>query len=875
MKKQLIFMAMLVAMPLSASAQQLLPYQNANLSAEERANDLLSRLTLEEKTKLMMDTSPAIARLGIPQFQWWNEALHGVGRNGFVTVFPITMHMAASWDDDLLYKVFTAVSDEARAKAQEAKKSGSIKRYQSLSFWTPNINIFRDPRWGRGQETYGEDPYLTTRMGLAVVNGLQGQTFDGKPMSAPGVLATASSQSPQYVKLLACAKHFAVHSGPEWNRHSFNVENLPERDLWETYLPAFKSLVEDGHVKEVMCAYQRIDGEPCCGNNRYLQQILRNEWHFKGLVTSDCGAVSDFWEKGRHGVSANAVSASVKAVRSGTDTECGGNYLKLPEAVKNGDISEKEIDVSLKRLLKARFELGDFDPDSLNEWTKIPESVIASKEHKQLALQMAREEMVLLQNRNNILPLNKNMKIVVMGANATDSTMMWGNYSGYPTETVTILDGIKNKTVNVKYIDGCGLTRNEGETSLYNEVETANGQRGLTAEYFNNTYLDGAPVAQMQFREPVHQDNGGATVFAPGVTLNNFSARYTGVFVPQKTESVTFRVSGDDGYRLIVNGDTLANLWKGKQRVMTKECNVNVKEGQKYNIQLDYVQIDGSAVIQFDVLRKIQLTNADILAKVGDADAVIYVGGISPKLEGEEMKVDFPGFKGGDRTDIELPEVQRQMIAMLHQAGKCVVYINCSGSAMGLEPETHHADAILQAWYAGEQGGTAVADVLFGDYNPSGKLPITFYKNVKQLPDYEDYRMTGRTYRYFKGEALYPFGYGLSYTDFVISKPKYDIKKGKVTVSISNKGNRDGYETVQVYIKNVADKDGPLKTLRGYSKVGLKSKETKDITIDLPRKCFEMWDVKSNTMKVVPGSYQIMVGSSSDNKDLKIITVDI
>lgn len=853
-KKQTILSALFFC-ALTINAQ--LPYQNIHLSPEERATDLCGRLTLDEKATLMCNASPAIARLGIPSFEWWSEGLHGVGRNGYATVFPATIGMAASFDDDLLYRIYEAVSDEARVKNTLARKTGVLRRYQGLSFWTPNINIFRDPRWGRGQETYGEDPYLTTRMGLAVVRGLQGP------------------EGHRYTKLLACAKHFAVHSGPEWNRHSFNIENLPERDLWETYLPAFKSLVEDGHVKEVMCAYQRIDGEPCCGNNRYLQQILRNEWHFKGLVTSDCGAVSDFWEKGRHGVSANAVSASVKAVRSGTDTECGGNYLKLPEAVKNGDISEKEIDVSLKRLLKARFELGDFDPDSLNEWTKIPESVIASKEHKQLALQMAREEMVLLQNRNNILPLNKNMKIVVMGANATDSTMMWGNYSGYPTETVTILDGIKNKTVNVKYIDGCGLTRNEGETSLYNEVETANGQRGLTAEYFNNTYLDGAPVAQMQFREPIHQDNGGATVFAPGVTLNNFSARYTGVFVPQKTESVTFRVSGDDGYRLIVNGDTLANLWKGKQRVMTKECNVNVKEGQKYNIQLDYVQIDGSAVIQFDVLRKIQLTNADILAKVGDADAVIYVGGISPKLEGEEMKVDLPGFKGGDRTDIELPEVQRQMIAMLHQAGKRVVYINCSGSAMGLEPETHHADAILQAWYAGEQGGTAVADVLFGDYNPSGKLPITFYKNVKQLPDYEDYRMTGRTYRYFKGEALYPFGYGLSYTDFVISKPKYDIKKGKVTVSISNKGNRDGYETVQVYIKNVADKDGPLKTLRGYSKVGLKSKETKDITIDLPRKCFEMWDVKSNTMKVVPGSYQIMVGSSSDNKDLKIITVDI
>ncbi len=854
MKKQIIE-SLLLLCTVTAGAQ--LPYQNINLSPEERATDLCSRLTLDEKAKLMCNASPAISRLGIPPFEWWSEGLHGVGRNGFATVYPATIGMAASFDDELLYEIFDAVSDEARAKNTEARKTGILRRYQGLSFWTPNINIFRDPRWGRGQETYGEDPYLTTRLGLAVVRGLQGP------------------EGHKYTKLLACAKHFAVHSGPEWNRHSFDIEKLPERDLWETYLPAFKSLVEDGNVKEVMCAYQRIDGEPCCGNNRYLQQILRNEWNFKGLVTSDCGAVSDFWEKGRHEVSANAALASVKAVRSGTDTECGNNYITLSESVKNGYISEKEIDVSLKRLLKARFELGDFDSDSLNEWTKIPESVVASKSHKQLALQMAREEMVLLQNKNNILPLDKNMKIVVMGPNAADSTMMWGNYNGYPTETVTILKGIQNKIKNVTYIAGCGLNQNEAENSLYNLVKSSDGKQGLSAEYYNNINLNGEPVNRVQMREPVRLDNGGATVFAPGVNLNYFSAKYTGAFIPQTSERVTFRVSGDDGYRLIINGDTVVNLWNGKQRVITKEYNMKVKAGQIYNIQLDYVQIDGCAVIQFDIVNRFNLSNDDILAKVGDADAVIFVGGISPRLEGEEMKVDLPGFKGGDRTNIELPDIQRRMIAMLHNAGKHIVYVNCSGSAMGLVPETQNADAILQAWYSGEQGGTAVADVLFGDYNPSGKLPITFYKNVEQLPDYEDYRMAGRTYRYFKGDALYPFGYGLSYTDFIISQPVYNDKLGKLMVSVTNKGKKDGVETVQVYINKVTDKDGPIKTLRGYSRVELKAGESKNIAIDLPRKSFEMWDTKSNTICVVPGKYQIMTGSSSADADLKKITVNI
>lgn len=708
MKTQFLLNAFLFT-ALSINAQ--FPYKDASLSASQRAEDLCGRLTLNEKADIMCNTSPAIPRLGIPQFEWWSEGLHGVGRNGFSTVFPATIGMAASFDDVLLNKIFTAVSDEARAKNTEARHNGTIKKYQGLSFWTPNINIFRDPRWGRGQETYGEDPYLTTRMGLAVVSGLQGP------------------DNHKYRKLLACAKHFAVHSGPEWNRHSFNIENLSPRDLWETYLPAFKALVQKGKVAEVMCAYQSIDGEPCCGNNKYLQQILRNEWNFKGLVTSDCGAVSDFWEKGHHEVSPDAKSASSKAVLSGTDVECGKDYKTLPEAVKSGLITEKQIDISLTRLLKARFELGDFDPDSLNDWTKIPSSVIACKAHKQLALDMAREVMVLLQNKKNILPLDKNDEIVVMGPNATDSTMMWGNYCGHPTKTITILDGIKSKAKLVRYIAGCGFTDNDS-TSI-----------------------------------------------------------------------------------------------------------------QK------------------------------LLSQVGTDKIVVFVGGISPKLEGEEMKVNKPGFKGGDRTSIELPDAQRDIIAALHKKGKSVILVNCSGSAIGLVPETNNADAILQAWYPGEQGGTAVADVLFGDYNPSGKLPVTFYKNVGQLPDYENYDMAGRTYRYFKGKPLFPFGFGLSYTKYTVSTPVYN--NNAISVNVSNVGDVEGDEIIQVYIKNLSDKNGPIKTLKNFTRVHLKVKESKTVNINMPLDCFDMWNTETNTMGTVHGKYKIMVGTSSRDSDLKTVDVTI
>lgn len=867
MKKLLLATFLIGWCSVSVNAQTL-PYQNATLSASQRADDLLGRLTLEEKVMLMMDTSPAIERLGIPQFQWWNEALHGVGRNGFATVFPITMAMAASWDDALLHQVFTAVSDEARVKAQQAKRAGDIKRYQSLSFWTPNINIFRDPRWGRGQETYGEDPYLTSKMGLAVVRGLQGVGYNGEDLGIS-----------KYRKLLACAKHFAVHSGPEWNRHTFNIENLPERDLWETYLPAFKALVQEGKVAEVMCAYQRIDGQACCAQNRYEQQILRDEWKFDGLITSDCGAIRDFLPKW-HNVANDGEKASAIAILAGTDVECGSVYKNLPAAVKRGDIKETDIDKSLRRLLIARFELGDFDSDELNPWTKLPENIVASEAHKALAEQMALKSIVLLQNKNNALPLGSSLTdIVVMGPNANDSVMMWGNYSGYPTRTITALEGITQKVkqinpnANIKYLQGCGLTRNEAFESRFGDMKDPLGNKGIQATYWNNTEMKGTPVTVVNIQSPVRLSNGGNTVFAPGVNLENFSARLDGTFIPTKDETLIFDINADDKLRLIVNADTIVDIWKVRHRIQGDKKELKVKAGEHYRIQIDYVQETGYGALNFDIKKKINPTAEELLAQIGNAETVIFVGGISPSLEGEEMKVSEPGFKGGDRTSIELPQAQRDVLAMLHKAGKKVIFVNCSGSAMGLLPENETCDAIIQWWYGGERGGVALADILFGEKAPCGKLPITFYKSTDELPDFLDYKMKNRTYRYYTGEPLFPFGYGLSYTQFEIGKPVY--KNNKVQVSVKNTGAMKGIETVQVYIRNLSDKNGPLKTLRAYQQVELEPGQTKTLSIPLLRQSFEGWDERTNTMRVIPGKYELMVGDSSADKDLKKIQVSI
>ncbi|WP_288276322.1 xylan 1,4-beta-xylosidase [uncultured Prevotella sp.] len=855
-RKQLLstLLTIFLTLPLSAQSQSL-PYQNPQLKAEQRADDLLKRLSLEEKVQLMMDVSPAIDRLQIPQFQWWNEALHGVGRNGYATVFPITMAMAASWDDALLHRVFTAVSDEARVKARQAKESGRIRRYQSLSFWTPNINIFRDPRWGRGQETYGEDPYLTAKMGLAVVRGLQGMTYDGKWIG-------------DYKKLLACAKHFAVHSGPEWNRHTFNIEDLPERDLWETYLPAFKALVQEGEVAEVMCAYQRIDGQPCCSQTRYEQQILRDEWGFKGLITSDCGAIRDFLPRW-HNTAKDSEEASAQAVLAGTDVECGSEYKNLPEAVRRGDIKESDLDRSLRRLLIARFEVGDFDDDKLVEWTKIPSSSVASKEHKQLALDMARKSIVLLKN-NGVLPLSKTSDILVMGPNANDSVMQWGNYSGYPTKTITALEGIRQQLGSIPYIPGCDLTRNESVESRFAEIKAPLGNQGMQVTYYNNTSMSGKPVTTVTLTEPIKLSNGGNTVFAPGVNLENFSARLDGTFIPTRDETLIFNISGDDKIRLLVNGDTIVDIWKVRHRIQNGQKELTVKAGQHYRIQIDYVQESGYGALNFDIQHKSTPTPQELLAQVGDAETIIFIGGISPRLEGEEMRVSESGFRGGDRTSIELPQAQRDVLRWLHEAGKKVIFVNCSGGAVAMVPELETCDAILQWWYAGEQGGTALADVLTGRYNPSGKLPVTFYKSTDDLPDFLDYTMKNRTYRYFTGEPLFPFGHGLSYTTFAFSKPgvKVNDKSVTVTTKVKNTGKLDGTETVQIYFRRTADTEGPQKTLCGYQQVGLKAGEERTVTMTIPRKNLESWDAKSNTMHFIPGQYQLMIGSSSADANL-------
>lgn len=849
---------------LSVGAQGILPFNNPDLPVEERVEDLVRRLTLHEKVLLMCDYSSSVPRLGIKQYNWWNEALHGVGRAGLATVFPQAIGMAATFDDCAVKQVFECVSDEARAKYHHSENKDGSERYQGLTFWTPNVNIFRDPRWGRGQETYGEDPYLTSRMGLAVVRGLQGP-----------------SES-KYDKLHACAKHYALHSGPEWNRHRFDVENISPRDLWETYLPAFKALVQQGGVKEVMCAYNRFEGEPCCGSNRLLYNILREEWGFDGLVVSDCGAISDFYLKGHHETHSTKESAVAAAVKAGTDLDCGVDYQSLEKAVEKGIITEKQIDVSLSRLLKARFELGLMDEEHLVSWSDIPYTVVDSEKHRMKALEIARKSMTLLKNKNGTLPLSKYCgKIAVIGPNANDSIMMWGNYNGFPSHTVTILEGITHKLVGgqVIYDKGCELTTGDTFVSLFNRCSWK-GKIGFKASYWNQLEFAGKEVTETLIGSPFNFHTGGATVFAPDVNLNNFTACYQSIFCPEEDRKVTFNINGDDGYRVFVNGKKVIDNW-GQHGAEARSYILDAHAGMKYDIRIEYMQAGGEGILQFDLGYTKHFNPNEIAATVSDAEAIVFVGGISPKVEGEELPISFPGFRGGDRTVIELPQIQRDLLQELYKTGKPVILILCSGSAIGLSAEVDLADAIIQAWYPGQAGGTAVADVLFGDYNPAGRLPVTFYKTTEQLPDFEDYNMQGRTYRYFKGEALFPFGYGLSYTSFEIGKAQLSKKRIHANESVNldlwikNTGERDGEEVIQVYIRKLKDKEGPLKTLRAFKRVHVKSGEKKQISIHLPNDSFEFFDPEFNVMRVMAGEYEVLYGTSSEGKDLKKIKVRI
>lgn len=714
------------------------PYQDASLDPSVRAEDLLGRLTLEQKVALMNYESPAIPELGIQQYNWWNEALHGSARNGLATVFPQSISMAASWNDGLLQEVFDVASTEQRIKFNTARSGDGVEIYHGLTVWTPNINIFRDPRWGRGQETYGEDPYLTYRMGSSVVNGLQGDTTQ------------------KYDKLHACLKHFAVHSGPEYERHVFDVSDLSWRDLNETYLYAFERLVKNTDVKEVMCAYNGYEGKPCCGNDKLLIKILRDQWGFDGLVVTDCWAVRDFHTEGCHNIFPDdPASASALSVRSGADLECGNSFPALVAAVKEGKIPETELDRALRRVLKARFELGEMDPLRKVSWADIPEELLACDEHDALALQMARETMTLLQNRDNVLPLSRHGRYAVVGPNAADSLVMWGNYNGTPRRTVTVLDGITSKvgSENVIYAKGCDIAESMKDDGVYSDTEG---------------------------------NQHDASVLA----------------------------------RSAAGG-----------------------------------------------------TDAGDMSVFNEVDAIIYVGGLSPQLEGEEMQVNFKGFRGGDRTSIELPSTQREYISALAATGKPVVFVNLSGSAVAMAPETKNCAAILQAWYGGQQGGQAVADVLFGDYNPAGRLPVTFYASDSDLPDFGDYDMEGHTYRYFKGKPLFPFGHGLSYSEF--SYGEAVLADGVLSVPVTNVSKVDGDEVVQVYLRRNDDRNGPLKSLRGFRRVHVKAGETVVVNIPMAPENIDLFNPATGTFDSPSGTHTLYYGGTSDTSRLRTLEFEI
>lgn len=849
-------------LPITLMAQ--LPYQDTHLSAHDRAVDLCGRLTLEEKASLMLDESPAIPRLGIKAFHWWSEALHGVANQGNVTVFPEPIGMAASFNDDLVYKVFDATSTEMRAKWNEQQRSGEgSQKFHALSVWTPNVNIFRDPRWGRGQETYGEDPYLTSRMGCAVVRGLQGP------------------EDAKYRKLWACAKHYAVHSGPEYSRHTDNVNDVSPRDLWETYMPAFKSLVQEANVREVMCAYQRWDDEPCCGSTRLLQNILRDEWGFKHLVVSDCGAITDFWEN--HKVSSTPKHAAAKGILAGTDVECGFNYMykSVPDAVKAGLLTEQEVDKHVTRLLEGRFDLGEMDDASVVSWANIPSSVLSSNAHKQLSLDMACQTMTLLQNKDNVLPLGKKAKkIAFIGPNVDNETMLWGNYNGTPNATVTILEGVQKrlKKSQIVTFQGCDLVNDKVLESYYNQC-SMDGKTGFRGTFWNNGNREGAPVAVVYEKNPIQVTTFGQHAFAPGVRLMDFSAKYETVFRPKQTSRVLLDVEGCSYFEVFVNGQSMAKerTW----RTTDTRTEFDAEAGKEYKIEILYAQVENwNADLKINIGQENPIDYQAAVSKLKDCETVVFVGGISPRLEGEEMPIDLPGFKGGDRTNIELPKVQREFLKALKAAGKQVVLVSCSGSAFALTPEAESCDAILQAWYPGQEGGEAVARVLFGEHNPAGKLPVTFYRSTQQLPDYKDYSMQGRTYRYMS-DPLFPFGHGLSYTTFDIGTATLSAntlvagEKVTLTVPVSNVGKRDGAEVVQVYVKDPSDQEGPLKSLKAFQRIEVKAGQTAQAVITLDSKNFELFDTGTNTMRTKPGDYLLYYGNSSADKDLKALQITL
>lgn len=845
------------------------PWRDTTASFETRAAALVAQMTLEEKAAQMQNAAPAIERLGIPAYDWWNEGLHGVARAGQATVFPQAIGLAATFDVPLVGQVATTISDEARAKHHQFVREGSHGRYQGLTYWSPNINIFRDPRWGRGQETYGEDPYLTARMGVAFVHGLQGD-------------------DPVYRKLDATAKHLAVHSGPEADRHHFDARPS-KRDLYDTYLPAFEALVKEGQVDAVMGAYNRVYGESASASQFLLRDVLRRDWGFKGYVVSDCWAIVDIWK--HHKIVPTREAAAALAVKNGTELECGQEYATLPAAVQQGLISEAEIDDAVTRLFTARMRLGMFDPPERVRWARIPASVNQAPAHDALALKAAQESLVLLKN-DGVLPLPRTLKrIAVVGPTADDTMALLGNYFGTPAAPVTILQGIRDaaKGIDVRYARGVDLVEGRDDPTATPLIEAAylrpsadSPERGLRGEYFRTADLSGTPAlvrtdAQIGFRwdRGSPTDNllaRGEAAPGQGIPSDGFSIRWSGELLPPVSGRYRIEAAADDGYRLYVDGKPVLDRWNRSDRLQGDGVELDLQAGRAYALKLEYFDAERDAGVRLGWrMPGAKPPFEEAVDAARDADVVVFVGGLTGDVEGEEMKVNYPGFAGGDRTDLRLPAPQRALLEALHATGKPVVMVLTGGSALAVEWAETNVPAILMSWYPGQRGGTAVGQALFGDANPGGRLPVTFYKADQAMPAFDDYTMEGRTYRYFRGTPLYPFGHGLSYTRFDYGKLQLDAARIgndgtlKVQVEIANTGKRAGDEVVQLYAKRLQAKPGDAQQeLRGFQRVHLAPGERRTVAFELQaNQALRQYDEARAAYAVPAGAYEVRVGASS------------
>jgi len=852
-------------------------YRDTSRSFEERAADLVSRMTVEEKIAQLQNDTPAIARLGIPSYEWWNEARHGVARSGAATVFPQAIGLAATFDTHLMHEVATVIGDEGRAKHHEAERRGQRARYQGLNFWSPNINIFRDPRWGRGQETYGEDPFLTSRMGVEFVKGLQGE-------------------DPRYVKVGATAKHYAVHSGPEATRHFFDV-HPSERDLYETYLPAFRALVQEGHVTAVMAAYNRVNGDSASASPRLLGDILRKDWGFQGYIVSDCDSVEDIFKE--HKIVPTAEEASALALKSGLDLDCGKTYAALAGALRQGLVTAAQIDISLRRLMVARMRLGMFDPPEKVRWAQTPYKVNQAPEHDRLARRAAQSSIVMLKN-GRVLPLSRRVgTIAVIGPTADEIMSLLGNYYGTPAAPVTVLQGIRaavSPNTKVLYSRGTDLVEGREEPRAAPVIESrylrpaagASGQ-GLKGEYFRGREFKGEPVlTRTDARVAFRWDRGGPTddLVAQGqlpaaraLGGDDFCIRWTGQLLAPATGRYELTVGANDGFRLVIDGKPLIDNWELNPRLQSKSAMIDLQAGKAYDIRLEYFEDIRDAEVRLAWrLPGAKPPEEEALDAARAADVIVFVGGLTGDVEGEEMKVSFPGFAGGDRTDLRLPSSQQKLLESLQATGKPIVLVLTGGSALAVDWAKKNVEAILVAWYPGQRGGTAVADVLFGDVSPAGRLPVTFYKESEQLPAFDDYNMRGRTYRYFEGEPLFPFGYGLSYTQFEYSGLTVDrasitsaAQEVRVSFNVKNVGKRQGEEVPQLYVRATAPREPrALKDLRGIDRFALKPGETRRVSFTLvPGRDFTHYDVANKRYAVDNGSYEIQLGASSSDIRLK------